>query len=134
MGMNVGGGSGQRAEINVTPMIDVLLVLIIIFLVITPVAERGLHTLIPQQSTVETPNDEPVHDLVVSVAKDSVIHINQEPVVFAALADRLAALYVTAHGAHFFVRGERDLDFQDVAKVIDIARGAGWNQIGLMTR
>jgi biopolymer transport protein ExbD len=63
-----------------------------------------------------------------------VITINQEPVQLAALSERLTGLYVTAHGAHFFVRGDRDLAFEDVAKVIDIARGAGWNQIGLMTR
>jgi biopolymer transport protein ExbD len=134
MGMNVGGGGRQRAEINMTPMIDVLLVLIIIFMVITPVAERGLNTLVPQQSTVDQPENVVSRDLVVSVAKDSVITINQEPVQLAALSERLTGLYVTAHGAHFFVRGDRDLAFEDVAKVIDIARGAGWNQIGLMTR
>jgi biopolymer transport protein ExbD len=134
MGMSVGGNGGQRAEINVTPMIDVLLVLIIIFLVITPTAERGLHTLIPQQSTADQPENVPTRDLVVSVAKDNVVTINQEPVAFAVLPERLAALYVKAHGAHFFVRGDRDLPFEDVAKVIDMARGAGWNQIGLMTR
>jgi biopolymer transport protein ExbD len=133
MGMNVGGGK-NRAEINVTPMIDVLLVLIIIFMVITPTAERGLHALIPQQSTVSLPPDVVTRDLVVSVAKDSVIHINQEPVELANLPDRLAALHGTSYGAHFFVRGDRDLNFQDVAQVIDIARGAGWNEIGLMTR
>jgi biopolymer transport protein ExbD len=133
--MNVGGSSGgQRADINVTPMIDVLLVLIIIFLVITPTAERGLHALVPQQSNVDLPKDAPVHDLVVSVAKDKVIHINQESVAFEALPERLAALSVTAHGAHFFVRGDRDLAFEEVARVIDIARGAGWNEVGLMTR
>jgi biopolymer transport protein ExbD len=133
MGMNVGGG-GQRADINVTPMIDVLLVLIIIFLVITPTAERGLHTLIPQPSNVDLPKNQPIFDLVVSVAKGNVISINQEPVDLAALPQKLASLYVTAHGAHFFVRGDRDIDFEEVAKVIDAARGAGWNQIGLMTR
>jgi biopolymer transport protein ExbD len=134
MGMNVGGGKGTRADINVTPMIDVLLVLIIIFLVITPTAERGLNTLIPQQSTADRPPEAPIRDLVVSVAKDHVISINQEPVAFEALPQKLTSLYVTAHGAHFFVRGDRDLPFEDVAKVIDMARGAGWMQIGLMTR
>ena len=133
MGMTAGGG-GQRAEINVTPMIDVLLVLIIIFMVITPVSQRGLNALIPEQSTVDPPKDAISRDIVVSVAKNNVIHINQEPVQFAALPNRLDVLHRAAYGAHFFVRGDRDLDYQDVARIIDMARGAGWNQIGLMTR
>ena len=80
------------------------------------------------------PDNVPSRDVVVSVSKDNVIHINQEPVELAALPARLDALHRTAYGAHFFVRGDRDLAFQDVAQVIDMARGAGWNQIGLMTR
>jgi biopolymer transport protein ExbD len=134
MGMNVGGGGRHRADINVTPMIDVLLVLIIIFLVITPTNERGLHALLPQQSDKPLPDNMASRDLVVSVAKNGVIHVNQEAVAFADLPNRLASLFITAHGAHFFIRGERDLAFEEVAKVIDMARGAGWNEIGLMTR
>ena len=134
MGMMVGGGGGHRAEINVTPMIDVLLVLIIIFLVITPTEERGLKALLPEQSTVDRPPSAPSRDVVVSIAKDNVIHINQEPVELGALGERLIALHRIAYGAHFFIRGEGGLDFQDVAHVIDLARGAGWNEVGLMTR
>src|SRR5436305_4527191 len=103
---------GGKAQINVTPMIDVLLVLIIIFMVITPTTSHGLNTLVPQQATEEPAKAAPSLDVVVSVSKDNVISINQEPVAFAALPDRLASLYVTAHGAHFFVRGDRGLDFQ----------------------
>jgi biopolymer transport protein ExbD len=134
MAMMVGGRGGQRAEINVTPMIDVLLVLIIIFLVIQPSAEKGLHALIPQPALDDHVKLAPAHDIVVEIARDNVIHINQQPVSFAGLPDRLLALRAIAPGAHFFVRGERDLDFQEVAHVIDIARGAGWDHVGLMTR
>jgi biopolymer transport protein ExbD len=134
MGMNVGDGGRHRAEINVTPMIDVLLVLIIIFMVITLTKQKGLQALVPQQSETAEPHNAPTRDLVVSVAKGSVITINSEVIEYAALADRLMALHRTLYGAHFFVRGERDLAFEDVAKVIDMARGAGWNEIGLMTR
>ena len=58
----------------------------------------------------------------------------KEAVAYAALPQRLAALYFNSRGAHLFVRGDRDLAYQDVAQVIDMARGAGWQRIGLMTR
>jgi biopolymer transport protein ExbD len=134
MSMNVGGPGGRKAEINMTPMIDVLLVLIIIFMVITPTKSRGLTALVPQQATEDPVKPVPSRDIVISVARENVIHLNQDPVDFAALRERLEALYFTAAGAHLFVRGDRDLAFQDVAQVIDIARGAGWQRIGLMTR
>ncbi|HTS63295.1 MAG TPA: biopolymer transporter ExbD [Candidatus Acidoferrales bacterium] len=133
MGMMT-GGRGMRAEINVTPMIDVLLVLIIISLVIQPSAEKGLHALIPQQQTDRAAMSAPAHDIVVEIAKDNVIHINTELIDPAALSQRLLALRVIAPGAHFFVRGDRDLSYKEVAQVIDIARGAGWDHVGLMTR
>ena len=133
MGMMT-GGRGTRADINVTPMIDVLLVLIIIFLVIQPSAEKGLHALIPQQQTDNAAPAAPAHDIVVEIAKGNVIHVNTQLVDAVALPERLVALRVIAPGAHFFVRGDRDLDYMEVAHVIDIARGAGWDHVGLMTR
>ena len=134
MSMNVGGSGGRKADINMTPMIDVLLVLIIIFMVITPLKTHGLNTQIPQQSTVDPVKSAPSFDIVISVAKEREIHVNQEAVAYGALPQRLAALYFNSRGAHLFVRGDRDLAYQDVAQVIAMARGAGWQRIGLMTR
>ena len=134
MSMNVGGPGGRKADINMTPMIDVLLVLIIIFMVITPLKTHGLNTLIPQQSDVDPVKPVPSIDIVISVAKGHLVHVNQEEVAYAALPQRLAALYFSSGGAHLFVRGDRDLAFQDVAQIIDMAKGAGWQRIGLMTR
>jgi len=131
--MNV-GGKGQRAEINVTPMIDVLLVLIIIFMVITPVAPRGLQALVPPQADAPPPPGLVSRDIVISVAKNGAIEINQQPVELAALPERLADLYRRHINDHIFVRGDRALDFQAVAQIIDLARGAGWERVGLMTR
>jgi biopolymer transport protein TolR len=133
MSMNV-GGRGQNAQINVTPMIDVLLVLIIIFMVITPVAPRGLQALVPPQADAPPPPGLVSRDIVISVAKNGAIEINQQPVELAALPERLADLYRRHINDHIFVRGDRALDFQAVAQIIDLARGAGWERVGLMTR
>ena len=131
MGMNV-GGKGIKAEINMTPMIDVLLVLIIIFMVITPTVSKGLDVVAPQQSDQPAPAAPVPREIVISVMKDGAIEINQQPVGLAELGDRLAALRGISD--HLFIRGDRDLEYQAVAQVIDIAHGAGWDRIGLMTR
>ena len=133
MSMNV-GGKGQNAQINVTPMIDVLLVLIIIFMVITPIAPRGLQALVPPQADTPPPPGLVPRDIVISVEKNGAIEINQQPVEPAALPERLAELYRRQINDHVFVRGDRDLNFQAVAQIIDLARGAGWDRVGLMTR
>ena len=115
-----------------TPMIDVLLVLIIIFMVITPTESKGLSALAPQPSdTAPQPAVTP-QEIVITVAKDGAIEINQQRVELAGLGERLAGLRGISD--HVFIRGDRELDYQAVAQVIDIARGAGWDRIGLMTR
>jgi biopolymer transport protein TolR len=135
MGMSLGGNSGMRAEINVTPMVDVLLVLIIIFLVITPTISTGRDTAIPQPA----PDDHaraapPPRDIVIGISKNHEYTINQEPVALAALEPRLRSLRNLASIGVIFVRGDRELEFHDVIGVIDMAKGAGWDRIGLMTQ
>ena len=124
----------MRADINVTPMIDVLLVLIIIFLVITPTVSTGHDTAIPQPAPDSTARAEPPLDIVVGISKDHEYSINQEPVQLAALEPRLRSLRTLTSRSVIFVRGHRALEFYDVIGVIDIARGAGWDRIGLMTQ
>jgi biopolymer transport protein ExbD len=133
MGMSLGGNAGQKAQINVTPMIDVLLVLIIIFMVITPLAPTGLKTLVPQPAQAEATQPAPSDDVVVSVGADRSIRLNQQPVELANLQSRLADLFKRAPSHVLFVRGDRSLEFRDIAAVIDVARGAGLERIALMT-
>jgi biopolymer transport protein ExbD len=117
-----------------TPMIDVLLVLIIIFMVITPIAPRGLQALVPQQASTTPPASVQSRDIVISIAKDQSIEINRQPVAFESLPERLAALYRTGINDHIFVRGDRELEYRQVVQVMDLARAAGWDRIGLMTQ
>lgn len=77
--VSVGGSRGQKAEINVTPMIDVLLILAIIFMAITPITPRGLDTLVPQPSAAEPGVAAPSHAIVITVGSDRTVRLNGEP-------------------------------------------------------
>ena len=132
MAMSLGPNGSLHANINVTPMIDVLLVLIIIFMVITPTTSRGLNTLVPQTESGAAPAT-PSDDVVVTVNRDQTVSINQETVALADLSDHLRRLFANHPGHPLFVRGGKDLDFEQVAVVIDIARGVGLDRIALMT-
>ena len=133
MGMSLGGNGRPHANINMTPMIDVLLVLIIIFMVITPTTSHGLNALVPQPES-GPPSEAPSTDIVVTVNGDRTVSINQETVAIEELSGRLRRLYVNHPGYPLFVRGGKDLAFEQVAQVIDIARGVGLDRIALMTK
>jgi biopolymer transport protein ExbD len=130
--MSLGGNGRPHANINMTPMIDVLLVLIIIFMVITPTTSHGLNALVPQQESGPTPTA-PSNDIVVTVNGDHTVSINRETIAIEELSGRLQRLYLNHPGHPLFVRGGKDLAFEQVAQVIDIARGVGLDRIALMT-
>jgi biopolymer transport protein TolR len=130
MGMSL---AHNKAEINVTPLIDVLLVLIIIFMVVVPQHPVGLPATLPQPAAVDAPAIPRDSDIVVSVNYDRSVAINTQPISLDQLKDRLRAIFATRANKVIFVRGHRDLDFQEIAAVIDIAKGADVFQIGLMT-
>jgi biopolymer transport protein ExbD len=124
------------ADINITPMIDVLLVLIIIFMVITPLTPRGLETLVPQPTPPNQKQDQSdQRTVVIQVEKDHSMKINQEETSYTeqTLGPRLEDIFKTRAERVVFVRGEPDLEYQYVAKAIDIAHGAGIDKVGLMT-
>jgi biopolymer transport protein TolR len=134
MGMAIGGGKGAVANINMTPMIDVLLVLIIIFMVITPLTPKGLEALVPQPAPPNQPqNDADLRTVVVTVNKDKSMLINNEATDMTKLGPRLEEIFKTRAERVIFVKGDPDLEFQDVAKVIDAAKGVGIDKVGLMT-
>jgi biopolymer transport protein TolR len=130
MAMTVGGNGRTKADMNVTPMIDVLLVLIIIFMVITPIPPRGFDALVPQPSAE---GGEQPEALVVTVRADHTTLLNRQPLSLEALRDRLEQLCKLAPSRVIFVRGEAGIEFARVAEVIDLARGLGINHVALMT-
>jgi biopolymer transport protein TolR len=132
MGMMVGGNRGTVSEMNVVPLIDILLVLLVIFMIITPLS-TGLDARIPQQSAKESGYNPPVDLIVVQVLADGTLRINQEPVEFRNLEARLDGIFKMRASRVAFIRGENAVEFAAVAQVIDVMHEAGIASVGLLT-
>lgn len=135
MGMAVGGRKGVLAEMNVVPLIDILLVLLIIFMVINPNKPKGLDALVPQPAPPNAQQNKDISDklVVVQVMNDGKLKINQEDSNWDTLGPRLTDIFKTRAERVAFIKGEDNVPFENVARAIDIMHGANIDHVGLMT-
>lgn len=134
MGISVGQHGSSMSEPNIVPLIDVLLVLIIIFMAITPTTPTGMRALVPQPPPKNHPNEPPPDTtIVVVVTADGKVSINQTPETWNDLGNQLNNVFKIRADKTAFVKGDDAVSFGYVARAIDIMRGAGITNVGLIT-
>ena len=132
MSVNLGAGGRPAAEMNVTPLIDVLLVLLIVFMIITPMDPHGLLTEVPQKGNDAQPYAPIVLQLKEEKSGPPSIAINQQALAWKDLRNRLIEIYKSSADRVLFVKGDPDVEFDYVAQVIDTAYGVNVRRIGLI--
>jgi biopolymer transport protein TolR len=133
MAAAVGGpaGGGYKSDINITPLVDIVLVLLIIFMVITPLLQQGYDVKVPPKATVENPPPS-LDQLIVSLTAQNRIYLNKEPLDLQALSLRLSEILRNRRDKTVFFSADDAVTYGDVAKVMDVVRGAGAKNIGIV--
>jgi len=132
MSMSIGNKKGPKSDINITPYIDILLVLLIIFMVVTPIRQQDLKVKAPQQTIAPPPPEIHSDAIVLTVQEHGQLAINQMPTNYDVLGQKLREIYSARTNRNLFISANRELPYSDVVKVIDISKGAGVGEIGLI--
>ena len=131
MAMSAGGAKGLTNDINVTPMIDVLLVLLIIFMLVVPMSRKAIDLQLPDPTDQPQTNSPPPDQIVLEVLPGNAYAVNKEPITKANLPKRLKEIYDGRPEKIIFVKGDPRVKYSDVIYAMDMARGAGVKVIGI---
>ena len=135
MAMTTGGRGGPQSNINITPIIDVLLVLLIIFLVIQPALQKGIEVQVPPVEEQELQQDDaPPDQIILEIRPGPAYFINQTPVAAQQLEAQIQSIFAQRPRKVLFVKGAENLVYGDVVRAIDAARGGGIEVVGLVPR
>ncbi len=125
-------GSGLMSEINVTPFVDVMLVLLIIFMVTAPMMIQGVNVSLPEASSGQLPTDK--EQLVISIDKNSAIYINDLPVAHDFLQQKMVKILETRTSREVFLKADKEISYGTVVKVMSELKGAGVEKLGMITQ
>ncbi len=131
MGMAAGGSNEYKSDINITPLVDVVLVLLIIFMVITPLLQMGYDVKVPPKSTNPNPQIDP-DQLIVSLAPGNKIYLNKQELTAPQLVTQLSSILKNRRDKTVFFSGDDEAPYGEVARIMDLCRGAGATNIGIV--
>ena len=130
MSMAVGGGGGMNSDINITPFIDVLLVLLVIFMITLPMSRKVLEIQVPKEEQSQA-TSQPSTNIVIEIGQEGTYAINTQPVAKENLSARFHEIYDVRPDKLLFIKVHNSRPYKEVIEVIDIARGAGVKVFGL---
>ena len=133
MGMSAGGGEGQvKSDINVTPLVDVVLVLLIIFMVVTPMLQKGKDVLLPMTDNPSEKKSDDENEILVSITKDKMLFLDTDPVTEDLLLRKMSETFERNPGKLILIKGDRRLTFGDVKDVMMTINEAGFTNVSVL--